>query len=277
MADSHFCLPFAFLQHNKEDDLWIIIDSAVYDLSKFVDLHPGGAHVLLQVAGQGSSRSLSHWEGSSRSRISRSCCFVLADATEAFFGMHRSEVLTKYGRYLIGTISGQKPVHILPTPGTLSPVPYAEPMWLAEGYKSPYYNDSHRRLQKYIREFNDEFVRPDAQLHELDGKRPTPELIRKMGDLKINHMVRCAGRVLTVQAGCSRASICSAWVPTSSSTASTCRAASRAKTTTTSTSALLDWLRSADRQANSTFSGSLSLRSSRAVALAVRSLSMWVL
>ncbi|KWU43590.1 acyl-CoA dehydrogenase NM domain-like protein [Rhodotorula sp. JG-1b] len=157
-------------QHNKEDDLWIIIDSAVYDLSKFVDLHPGGSHVLMQVAGQ--------------------------DATEAFFGMHRSDVLTKYGRYLIGTVSGQKPTHVLPTPGTLSPVPYAEAMWLTEGYKSPYYNDSHRRLQKFIREFNDEYVRPDAQLHELDGKRPTPALIQKMGDLKINHMRMGPSKVL---------------------------------------------------------------------------------
>lgn len=30
-----------FPQHNKEDDLWIIVDSAVYDLSRFVDMHPG--------------------------------------------------------------------------------------------------------------------------------------------------------------------------------------------------------------------------------------------
>jgi predicted heme/steroid binding protein len=48
-------LPPRQLQHNKEGDIWIIVDSAVYDMSKFVDLHPGGAHVLLQVAGQGAS------------------------------------------------------------------------------------------------------------------------------------------------------------------------------------------------------------------------------
>ncbi|CEQ41852.1 SPOSA6832_03593 [Sporobolomyces salmonicolor] len=149
-------------KHNKEGDLWIIIDSAVYDLSKFVDLHPGGAHVLIQVAGQ--------------------------DATEAFFGMHRSEVLLKYGRYLIGTIEGQKPRILLPTPGTLSPVPYAEPTWLSEGYKSPYHKDSHRALQKEMRLFVDEHVRPDAQLHERDGKRPTVELIQKMGSMHINAM-----------------------------------------------------------------------------------------
>lgn len=42
------------MQHNKEDDLWIIIDSYVYDLSDFVDAHPGGMAVLLseEIAGQ---------------------------------------------------------------------------------------------------------------------------------------------------------------------------------------------------------------------------------
>lgn len=61
-------------QHAKPGDLWCIIDTAVYDLSSFVDMHPGGASVLLDpnVAGK--------------------------DATEAFFGLHRSEVLKKYGR-----------------------------------------------------------------------------------------------------------------------------------------------------------------------------------
>ncbi|GAA5976635.1 hypothetical protein JCM11641_005647 [Rhodosporidiobolus odoratus] len=149
-------------KHNKEGDLYIIIDSAVYDLSKFVDLHPGGAHVLLQVAGQ--------------------------DATTAFFGMHRAEVLNKYGRYIVGSVESSKPRYILPTPGTLSPVPYGEATWLSEGFNSPYYKDSHRALQKYMRKFVDEEVRPDAQLHEKDGKRPTVELVQKMGELHINAM-----------------------------------------------------------------------------------------
>jgi cytochrome b involved in lipid metabolism len=34
-------------QHNKRGDLWVTIDYEVYDLSKFVDLHPGGPTVLL--------------------------------------------------------------------------------------------------------------------------------------------------------------------------------------------------------------------------------------
>lgn len=60
---------------------------------------------------------------------------------------------------------------VLPTPGALSPVPYAEPGWLSEGFKSPYYNDGHRALQKYMRAFNDEFVVPEAQAHEKSGER----------------------------------------------------------------------------------------------------------
>lgn len=37
----------ADVQHNKQGDLWVIIDSIVYDLSKFGALHPGGLGVLL--------------------------------------------------------------------------------------------------------------------------------------------------------------------------------------------------------------------------------------
>ncbi|SCZ99129.1 BZ3500_MvSof-1268-A1-R1_Chr3-1g05828 [Microbotryum saponariae] len=165
-------------QHSKEGDLWCIIDSAVY----FVDLHPGGTAVLLDelVAG----------------KVNQSP--PPQDATDAFFGMHRSEVLVKYGRFIIGTIEGAKPRYILPTPGVLSPVPYAEPTWLTEGFKSPYYNDGHRALQKYMREFNDEYVRAEAQAHEKSNERPTVELIQKMGaeGVYINHMRLGPGKLL---------------------------------------------------------------------------------
>jgi len=35
------------IQHNKKGDLWVIVDSVVYDLSKFGNLNPGGIGVLL--------------------------------------------------------------------------------------------------------------------------------------------------------------------------------------------------------------------------------------
>lgn len=50
-------------------------------------------------------------------------------------------------------------------------MPYAEPAWLSEGYKSTYYNDSHHALQQFMRKFSDEEVYPIAQECEKNGKR----------------------------------------------------------------------------------------------------------
>jgi hypothetical protein len=35
-------------QHNKTNDVWLIVRDAVYDVTKFVDRHPGGDLILLQ-------------------------------------------------------------------------------------------------------------------------------------------------------------------------------------------------------------------------------------
>ncbi|KAG6888630.1 hypothetical protein C0995_006874 [Termitomyces sp. Mi166 len=119
---------------------WIVIDSKVYDLSKFANLHPGGSNVLFaeSVAGK--------------------------DATQIFFGLHRQEVLFKpqYTRLQIGKIKDQEE-HIRPlAPGELSQVPYAEPTWLSKGYFSPYYSDSHRRFQAAARRFFMEIIQPES-------------------------------------------------------------------------------------------------------------------
>lgn len=33
-------------KHNKRDDCWLIVDNKVYDVSSFVDSHPGGDSIL---------------------------------------------------------------------------------------------------------------------------------------------------------------------------------------------------------------------------------------
>jgi alkylation response protein AidB-like acyl-CoA dehydrogenase len=143
-------------KHNIEDDLWVIIDHKVYDLSEFQDGHPGGSVVLRQVAGQ--------------------------DATKAFYNLHRQEVIQKYQSLCIGTIEGETPEVIEQHPGGLSPVPYAEPLWLRPQFKNPYYNDSHRRLQKAARKFVDEVIAPEAEAREADGKYISQEVIDKMAE-----------------------------------------------------------------------------------------------
>ncbi|KAK0523757.1 hypothetical protein OC834_002763 [Tilletia horrida] len=161
-------------KHNKTGDLWIIIDSQVYNLSKFAALHPGGEAVLLdeEVAGQ--------------------------DATEAFFGLHRHEVLLKpaYQKLKIGSIEGEseklKPLAL----GTPSKVPYSEPTWLTENYYTPYYKESHRRLQREMRAFVDSEIHEIAQRCEENGKRPPVELIKLMGRNGLNAMRMGPGKHL---------------------------------------------------------------------------------
>lgn len=141
--------------HTSDDSLWCIIDSTVYDLTDFLDAHPGGESVLKQVAGQ--------------------------DATTAFYNLHRHEVLTKYAPTLaVGTVKGETPQIFNPQPGDLSPVPYAEPLWLSPPFRSPYYNESHKRLQRAAREFTDRHLAPEAQECEATGRYISQDMIELM-------------------------------------------------------------------------------------------------
>ena len=141
--------------NNTEDSLWCIVDHRVYDLTDFLDAHPGGSVVLQQYAGQ--------------------------DATTAFYNLHRHEVIQKYAPTLcIGTVENEQPEVVDMQPGDLSPVPYAEPTWLTPQFKSPYYTESHRKFRRGLREFVDRDLKPEAQEKEADGTYISQELIDKM-------------------------------------------------------------------------------------------------
>ncbi|KAI0318100.1 acyl-CoA dehydrogenase [Amylostereum chailletii] len=153
-------------QHNKEGDNWIIIDSKVYDVSRFANMHPGGAAVLQveSIAGQ--------------------------DASQAFFGLHRQEVLHKpqYARLQIGTIAGEESIIKPLTAGEVSQVPYGEPTWLARGFSSPYYKESHKRFQTAVRKFVTEVVYPDAVQCEENGKRISQDVVDRLCEMNIPAM-----------------------------------------------------------------------------------------
>jgi hypothetical protein len=146
-------------EHSSGEDCWVIIDHKVYDLTDFIDAHPGGSVVLAQVAGK--------------------------DATVDFYQLHRQEVLTKYKDLCIGVLEGETPEVIESEPGDLSAVPYAEPLWLRPEFSSPYFKDSHRRLQRAIREFTVRYVSAEAQEKEKDGSYISQELIDRMAAANI--------------------------------------------------------------------------------------------
>ncbi|CDS04548.1 hypothetical protein LRAMOSA07195 [Lichtheimia ramosa] len=140
-------------RHSSEGDLWIVIDGEVWDMSMFVDMHPGGVSPIMQYAGK--------------------------DATDAFYGLHRQEVLRKYARYKIGTIEGEKPQIEFREPGSLSKVPYAESSaWM--GFKSPYFKETHFKFRTAVRKIMDELA-PEAREFEVNGERPSNEFMEKMG------------------------------------------------------------------------------------------------
>ena len=69
--------------HNKITSCWIIINDRVYDITEYIDEHPGGQHILLQYAGK--------------------------DATEAFEQVgHSSKAYHELNKYVIGRVVGTK-------------------------------------------------------------------------------------------------------------------------------------------------------------------------
>ena len=72
-------------QHNSTGDLWIIIDQNVYDLSNFVEEHPGGSKGIY-------GPSLGQWL-----LISVVLSSVAGtDATKKFRKYHRDAILNRY-------------------------------------------------------------------------------------------------------------------------------------------------------------------------------------
>ncbi|KAJ5757141.1 Cytochrome b5 [Penicillium nucicola] len=70
-------------QHNKPDDVWIVIHNKIYDVTKYLEDHPGGSAILIEVAG--------------------------TDATEAFEETgHSDEARNELAQYFIGDLPDEE-------------------------------------------------------------------------------------------------------------------------------------------------------------------------
>ncbi|KAJ9470912.1 Acyl-CoA dehydrogenase [Diplonema papillatum] len=155
MSDKKYTLE-EVAKHSTAGDLWMVIDGDVYDLSKFGKFHPGGQSVLRPHAGK--------------------------DASEAFWGLHRAEVLKKYMRLKIGELDSKTKMSPIDRydPTEPSQVPYGEPLYF-QGFRSPFWTESHTAVRKYTAKFVEKELLADAEMFEKQGKYPTIEMYKAMG------------------------------------------------------------------------------------------------
>ena len=141
-------------KHNTRADCWISIENSVYDVTKFIALHPGGVAFLIDNAGK--------------------------DVTTLFFKYHHRDVLAKYSRLCVGQLSGFKPRSVVAMPGTFGDmVPYGDPSWY-QRMKSPYYKPTHIAFRARIRDFVETEILPTMySWYEKDA--PPHDIYQKMG------------------------------------------------------------------------------------------------
>lgn len=56
-------------KHSDSKSCWCVIHGLVYDLTKFLDYHPGSSHVILEVAGQDATEGFEEVGHSLQSRL----------------------------------------------------------------------------------------------------------------------------------------------------------------------------------------------------------------
>ncbi|TVY12780.1 Acyl-CoA dehydrogenase apdG [Lachnellula arida] len=173
--------------HNKPDNLYIVVDEDVYDLTTFQDEHPGGKKILTRVAGK--------------------------DASKQFWKYHNEGILKKFKPKLqVGSLDTKKNA-APPTPpaspspkgivkpqaesGTVSAapaaaveekvpeetlepfgdlIPFADPAWY-QGFHSPYHNETHAALREEVRAWVSSEIEP--YVGEWDEAKKVPDAIYK--------------------------------------------------------------------------------------------------
>ena len=143
--------------HNTEQSCWVVVDSDVYDVTKFLKTHPGGKAVLLALGGK--------------------------DATSEFYDFHARDVLDKYGpKMKIGQVEGTVPV---PASATLrcefdTVTPFAESSFF-RGWKSPFMQQRHRRIKLDVRRILQTKIAPLCEGCDANNQDPPAEAFIEMG------------------------------------------------------------------------------------------------
>ncbi|GAA5935702.1 hypothetical protein JCM10213_003665 [Rhodosporidiobolus nylandii] len=172
---------------SPERGVWLVIEGHVYDVTRFLDDHPGGRKILLGKAGK--------------------------DATDVFWQMHSKQVLEKTAKpFLIGRL-GEEADQAADTQEAVENqseealekvepeeqdstyfgdlVPFGDPFWYQD-WASPYYKDSHRKVRAAVREFTDKHLTPNAHAWDEAHEIPPTEY-KRIADAGILAAVAAGG------------------------------------------------------------------------------------
>ncbi|KAI7866669.1 acyl-CoA dehydrogenase/oxidase [Spinellus fusiger] len=170
--------PEQVAEHNSASNCWIIIEGKVFDVTQFLNEHPGGKKVLVKVAGK--------------------------DASKQFQQFHNESIMQSVGLPMqIGVIGSAQDVPAPVETVTTAPIaaqtltgemahfgndlPYSEPSWYQE-WNSPYYTESHVKLRKVIREFVDKEITPFC--HGWSEAKQVPrEITKRCAELGLLNVV----------------------------------------------------------------------------------------
>ncbi|KAJ9626960.1 hypothetical protein H2203_003418 [Taxawa tesnikishii (nom. ined.)] len=166
--------------HNKPDNLWVIIDEDVYDLTKFQEEHPGGKKILQRVAGKDASKQF--WKYHNES-ILKNCCSPTPPATPPPAEKKEEKEVV---------VPSAEPGTVAPQPGPAAReeaepldqfgdlIPGGDPNWY-QSYHSPYFNQTHADLRAEVRQWMDDEIIPN--ITEWDEAKKVPDAIYKqMGE-----------------------------------------------------------------------------------------------
>ena len=85
--------------------------------------------------------------------------------------LHNLNVLHKYKRFIVGEVQGGLRTKKKKENEFGDLVPYGDPYWY-QGFKSPFYNDSHIKFRAKVRAFVDKEMKPYCSEYDEKGNYP---------------------------------------------------------------------------------------------------------
>lgn len=89
-------------EHDKDDDIWIVVDNVVYDVTEYLEKHPGGAASITMNAGE--------------------------DTTDDFTAIHSNKAWDDLAHFRIGIVAGSSPPQPSIVPPALPVITAIEPL-----------------------------------------------------------------------------------------------------------------------------------------------------